>query len=108
VPLRPDPEGDLTMRTPLVVLLLVALVVVAPPAGAQEESPGSDGQECRAGELCGPTEGEDPFGDTGPSVADPRGNHVRSLITIGLIAAFLGTYLFIALSGRNPFKRKSA
>lgn len=91
-----------------VVLLLLVVIAAGTPAEAQQESPGSGGEEeCRPGELCGPTEGEDPFSDTGRSVVDPPGNHVRSLITIGLIAAFLGSYLFVALSGRNPFKRKS-
>jgi hypothetical protein len=96
------------VRTRLFVVLLIAAMAAGAPAAAQEESPGSgDEEECRAGELCGPTRGEDPFEDTDRSVVDPPGNHVRSLITIGLIAAFLGSYLFVALTGRKPFRRST-
>jgi hypothetical protein len=83
----------------------LALLVVALPAAAQEESPeSSTEEECLPGELCGPTEGEDPFGESGQPVVDPPGRHVRSLITIGLIISFLGAYLISALTGRNPLK----
>jgi hypothetical protein len=96
------------VRARLFVVLLMTVIAAGAPAAAQEESPGAGGEQgCRPGELCGPTEGEDPFGDADRSVVDPPGNHVRSLITIGLIAAFLGSYLFVALTGRKPFRRST-
>jgi hypothetical protein len=96
------------VRMRMLTLLVMAAVLATSPAWAQGESPGSgEEEECRAGALCGPSEGEDPFGDTNRSAVDPPGNQVRSLITIGLIFAVLGTYLFIALTGRSPFRRRS-
>jgi hypothetical protein len=93
------------------IVLLVALLWPAPgPAFAQQPAdptPAAEEPGCAPGELCGSGDRDDRF-ETGNSQApDPPGNYVRSLISLGLIAAVIGTYLFIALSGRRlPIRRR--
>jgi hypothetical protein len=91
------------------VLAILALTVffglLGPAALAQQEglSPApAGGEPCRAGELCGNTDVDDPFGGSSRRVEDPPGRYVRSLSTMGLIAIFIGSYLFVALTGRSP------
>lgn len=88
--------------------VLVAALLVPSAAVAQESSPEpADENECAAGELCGSGEREDgPEVGTQVDALDPPGNYTRSLATLGLIAAVVGAYLFIALTGRSVFRRK--
>ena len=44
--------------------------------------------------------------DSRGDAVDPPGNYVRSLLTLGLIAAVIGTYLFVALTGRSLLGRR--
>lgn len=98
----------------LLVRLLSALILpavfLAPAAAlAQETSPepAEDEEECRAGELCGSGTRENRFQDDNRLDApDPPGNYARSLVTLGLIAAVVGGYLFIALTGRSVLRRR--
>ena len=90
---------------------VLVLVFLIPSSVLAQEPPSQpdEGDECRAGELCGSGTREDRFqNDTRVDAPDPPGNYVRSLITLGLIAAVIGTYLFIALSGRSLRRRGSA
>lgn len=90
--------------------LVLSAVLLAPSAApAQEPSlEPAEEEECRAGELCGSGDREDRFQDDNRVDApDPPGNYARSLITLGLIAAVVGTYLFIALTGRSIFRRRT-
>ncbi|HEU4868374.1 MAG TPA: hypothetical protein VFV09_11675 [Actinomycetota bacterium] len=88
--------------------LLAATLLMPSAALAQETSPEPAEQEgCQAGELCGSGDREDRFrNDDGAGAPDPPGNYTRSLTTLGLIAAVVGAYLFIALTGRSIFRRK--
>ena len=77
------------------------------PSPTETPSPAEEEEVCQIGQVC--TE----LGDTvrqerrtGP-INDPPGDHVQSLITIGVILLLVGTYLFTALTGRslpNPFR----
>lgn len=88
--------------------LLLAAALLPSAALAQETSPAPAEEEgCQAGELCGSGDREDRFQNNGEVDApDPPGNYTRSLTTLGLIAAVVGAYLFIALTGRSIFRRK--
>ena len=92
----------------LSALILSAVFLVPSAATAQETSPEPAEEEgCQAGELCGSGTRENRFQDDNRVDAlDPPGNYARSLITLGLIAAVVGTYLFIALTGRSIFRRR--
>jgi hypothetical protein len=95
-------------RKVLWAVLLVALFAVPSAALAQETTPEPAEEEgCAAGELCGSGDRENRFQE-GERVdaPDPPGNYARSLTTLGLIAAVVGTYLFIALTGRSIFRRR--
>jgi len=73
-------------------------------AGAQEptESPEPPSGECPIGQICvEEEEGGTERGTRGP-VSDPPGAQMRSLITLGLIAAVIAAYLYIAFSGKRP------
>jgi hypothetical protein len=89
-------------------VLLGAALLMPSAALAQETSPEPGEEEgCQAGELCGSGDREDRFqNDDGAAAPDPPGNYTRSLTTLGLIAAVVGAYLFIALTGRSIFRRK--
>lgn len=84
------------MRRSFAIVALV-LMALARPALAQE-SPTPSG-DCAIGVVC-----TNPL-ETGPGeqqpVNDPPGNYVRSLITIGFILLLVGTYLFVALTGKS-------
>lgn len=92
----------------LSTLLLAAAFLMPSAALAQETSPEPAEEEgCQAGELCGSGDREDRFqNEGGVDAPDPPGNYTRSLTTLGLIAAVVGAYLFIALTGRSIFRRK--
>jgi hypothetical protein len=99
------------MRLPTRIAALVLAAILALPSVAlgQETSPEPAEEEgCRAGELCGSGDREDRFQNEGRAEApDPPGNYARSLTTLGLIAAVVGAYLFIALTGRRlPGRRR--
>lgn len=99
------------MRLCRLAVAALALVLLIPSSVLAQETPSQpdDGDECRAGELCGSGTREDRFqNDTRVDAPDPPGNYVRSLITLGLIAAVIGTYLFIALTGRSLRRRSGA
>lgn len=89
-------------------VLLAAAFLVPSAAMAQETSPELAEEEgCQAGELCGSGAREDRFqNNDGGDAPDPPGNYTRSLTTLGLIAAVVGAYLFIALTGRSIFRRR--
>jgi hypothetical protein len=98
-----------------VLLCLAALTVATSRAGAaggsvaasragpvaQAPSPPETGPPCAEGQLCG-NGGSDFKFTTTPAgrVNDPPGAVTRSLTAIGLIALVLGTYLYIALTGK--------
>lgn len=105
-------------RSVLLVILMAGAMIAAGPVLALQETPAGDPsptespspaeeeEVCQIGQVC--TE----FGDfrqerrTGP-INDPPGDHLQSLVTIGVIALLAGTYLFTALTGRslpNPFR----
>lgn len=98
----------MALRRVLSTLLLATAAFVLPSAAlAQETSPAPAEMGCRAGELCGSGDREDRFqNDNRVDAPDPPGNYTRSLTTLGLIAAVVGAYLFIALTGRSIFRRK--
>lgn len=93
----------------LAIVLTVSLGLPLPAALAQEEGepPASGEETCRAGELCDSGVVEEPFGESTQEVLDPPGRYVRSLLTLGLIGAFIGSYLFMALTGKSPRFRPS-
>ena len=93
----------------LAIVLTVSLGLPLPAALGQEEGepPASGEETCKAGELCGDTDVEEPFGGPAQEAEDPPGRYVRSLLTLGLIGAFIGSYLFIALTGKSPRFRVS-
>ena len=93
----------------LAIVLTVYLGLPLPAALGQEEGePPASGEEiCKAGELCVSGEVEEPFGESTQEALDPPGRYVRSLLTLGLIGAFIGSYLFIALTGKSPRFRLS-
>jgi hypothetical protein len=85
-------------------LSIIALALSASLAGAQEptDTPEPPSGECQIGQIC-VEEGEvGTEGGTRGPVIDPPGAQVRSLITLGLIAAVIAAYLFIAFSGKRP------
>lgn len=90
------------------LLALALLLVPGSQAWAQQLNEPDEEEGCRAGELCGSGEVDESRGSTPREVVDPPGAHVRSLITLGLIAALIGTYLFIAFTGHRPFERLRA
>lgn len=98
------------MRLPRLVsaILLFAVLLTPSAAPAQEASPEPAEEEgCRVGELCGSGTRQDRFQDDNRvDAVDPPGDYARSLISLGLIAAVVGAYLFIALTGRSIFRRK--
>jgi hypothetical protein len=93
----------------LAIVLIVFLGLPLPAALGQEagEPPASGEETCKAGELCDSGEVEEPFGESTQEVLDPPGRYVRSLLTLGLIGAFVGSYLFMALTGKTPRFRLS-
>lgn len=94
----------------LVALLAVTYLMFAEATFAQESTPTPSPETtliCRIGQQCKVEEVDSR--QRGP-VNDPPGNYVRSLITMGLIAFVVGTYLFFALSNRRfpiPLRRSS-
>jgi hypothetical protein len=98
----------MALRKLLSALILSGAFLLPSAALAQETSPEPAEEEgCQAGELCGSGDREDRFqNDDGVEAPDPPGNYTRSLTTLGLIAAVVGAYLFIALTGRSVFRRK--
>ena len=98
----------------LATVTLAALFLLPSIAAFGQETPSPAAEEetgCQAGELCGSGEREDTIQDNRTDAVETPGNHVRSLITLGLVAAVIGTYLFAALSGRSLFggrNKKSA
>ena len=91
-------------RAATVALVLAACLLAGPDAPAQEDAgpPGSP-DKCRPGELCGTGDVEERSAGSQGSAPEVPGRHLRALITLGFIAAIIGTYLFVALTGRNPF-----
>jgi hypothetical protein len=91
-----------------ILVLTVSIALPVPAALGQQEgvSPETGGEPCKAGELCGNTDVEEPFGGSSRNANDPPGHYVRSLLTLGFIAVFIGSYLFIALTGRSPFRHR--
>jgi hypothetical protein len=92
-------------------ILIIALWLSVPAAtgfAQQLESPGPGGVPCKAGELCGSGDNADRLRNNPQPVVDPPGRYLRSLVTLGLIAALVGTYLFVALSGHTPLRRGGA
>lgn len=97
----------MALRRVLSALLLAAAFLLPSAALAQETSPEPAEEGCQAGELCGSGDREDRFqNDDRVDALDPPGNYTRSLTTLGLIAAAIGAYLFIALTGRSIFRRR--
>lgn len=94
----------------LATLSLAALFLLPSIAAFGQETPSPAAEEesgCQAGELCGSGEDrEDTIQDNRTEAVETPGNHIRSLITLGLIAAVIGSYLFVALSGRSLFGRR--
>lgn len=88
------------------LLVVLALLAQVPAASAQLKDNGDD--DCSIGELCGSGEVDESQSARDRDVVDPPGDHVTSLITLGLMAAVVGSYLFVALTGRNPFARMMA
>ena len=91
-------------RTTVALLLLACLIAAAagPAAAQQDGDQSAGGAECRRGELCGSGDFDDRSADSTSNVPETPGRYLRSLITLGLIAAVVGTYLFVAFTGRNP------
>ena len=94
------------MRRLVAWVFLVTLLLPAPPALAQLETDEDDGG-CQPGELCGSTDFEDAE-RAEREVPDPPGDYATSLVTLGCIGLVVGTYLFVALTGRNPYSRLAA
>lgn len=96
------------LRNVITALILVAVCLSSSAASAQETTPDPEEEQgCQAGELCGSGDRENRFqNDGGVEAPDPPGNYARSLLTLGLIAAVVGTYLFIALTGRSILRRR--
>jgi DNA-binding transcriptional LysR family regulator len=93
----------------LAALVLAAAFLAPSVALGQETTPEPPAEDvCRAGELCGSGDRDDRFQNEGRVEApDPPGNYARSVTTLALIAAVVGTYLFIALTGRRlPGRRR--
>ena len=93
------------------ILLLLTLLMLAPTAAFGQEAadpvPTPEEEGCQAGELCGSGDRNDRLQTDTSRAPDPPGNYARSLTALGLIFAVIGTYLFIALSGRRlPGRRR--
>ena len=90
------------------ILAIIGSLTFSGAAGFTQDlqSPGPGEAPCRAGELCEREDAEEPSISQQP-VNDPPGRYVRSLVTIGFIGALVGTYLFVALTGRLPIRRRA-
>jgi hypothetical protein len=88
-----------------VLLLAVALGLLSMLSGPADAQPAEGpGRPCAPGELCVPDEvpepGEAEEGSGGP-VNDPPGRYLRSISTMALVALIVGTYFFVALTGKR-------
>lgn len=89
------------------ILAIIGWLTFSTGAGlAQQPSPDLGEAPCQAGELCEREDAEEPSVSRQP-VNDPPGRYLRSLVTIGFIAALVGTYLFVALTGHLPIRRRA-
>lgn len=94
----------------LATLTLAAIFLLPSIAAFGQETPSPTAEEasgCQAGELCGSGERDARIQDNQTEAVETPGNHLRSLITLGLITAVIGSYLFAALSGRSPLGRRT-